>query len=137
MTMPILKVVEELEAHAVAAEESCGRVFTQACLTAARYLVQQGEEIVDLKAELAQVKSEREYFCNRARFFSEIAGNGEKIVSVEGYKAFRGTMKIQPKTAAVPSFELTGDWLYKPETGSWYGKGSSFADDICTIVEVK
>ncbi|MBO5953467.1 MAG: hypothetical protein J6Q53_05045 [Oscillospiraceae bacterium] len=58
------------------------------------------------------------------------------VLSVEGYKAFRGTMRITPK-AAVPSFDLTGDWLYKPETGCWYGKGSSFAEEICTILEVK
>jgi len=45
-------------------------------------------------------------------------------------------MKIRPKTAAVPAFELSDDWLYKPETGCWYGKGSSFPEDICTIVEV-
>lgn len=57
-------------------------------------------------------------------------------VSVEGYKAFRGTMRIVPK-AKVPSFELTGDWLYKPETKCWYGKGSSFPEDICTIMEVE
>lgn len=57
-------------------------------------------------------------------------------VSVEGYKAFRGTMRITPK-AAVPAFELHGDWLYKPDTGCWYGKGSSFPEDICTIMEVE
>lgn len=57
------------------------------------------------------------------------------MICVEGYKAFNGTMRITPK-AAVPAFELTGDWLYKPETGCWYGKGSSFPEDICTIVEV-
>lgn len=58
-----------------------------------------------------------------------------KIINVEGYKAFYGTMRITPK-AAVPAFELTGDWLYKPETGCWYGLCNSFADAICTIVEV-
>lgn len=57
------------------------------------------------------------------------------MIYVEGYKAFRGTMRITPK-ASVLAFELTGDWLYKPETGCWYGKGSSFAEDICTILEV-
>lgn len=60
----------------------------------------------------------------------------KRIISCEGFKAFRGTMKITPK-AKVPSFELTGDWLFKPDTGYWYGKGSSFAEDICTIMEVQ
>ena len=58
-----------------------------------------------------------------------------KIINVEGYKAFRGIMRITPK-AAVPAFELYGDWLYRPDTGCWYGLCSSFADEICTIVEV-
>jgi hypothetical protein len=26
------------------------------------------------------------------------------------------------------------DWLYKPDTDCWYGKGSSFSNDICEIV---
>ena len=57
------------------------------------------------------------------------------MIQVEGFKAFRGTMRITPK-AAVPAFELTGDWLYRPDTGCWYGKGSSFAPEICTIVNI-
>lgn len=65
---------------------------------------------------------------------------GEKsmnnMIQVEGYRAFRGTMRITPK-AAVPAFELTGDWLYRPDTGCWYGKGSSFAPEICTVMEIK
>ena len=60
----------------------------------------------------------------------------KRVICCEGYKAFRGTMKITPK-ANVKAFELTGDWLFKPETGCWYGKGSSFAADICTVVEVE
>ena len=137
MMMPILKVVELLEAHSEDAAEVSGKPFVQACMTAARLLVEQGEKIVDLEHDLAVNKSEREYFRSRAAFFCEVAGNSDKIISVEGYKAFRGTMKIRPKTASVPSFTLTGDWLYKPETGCWYGNGSFFAEDICTIMEVK
>lgn len=136
MMMPILNVVELLEKHSQAAEEICGFKFVQACMSAARYLVEQGEKIVDLEQELAAAKSDREYFRSRAAFFGEVAGVTDKVISVEGFKAFRGTMKIRPKTAAVPAFELSGDWLYKPETGCWYGKGSSFPEDICTIMEV-
>jgi hypothetical protein len=135
--IPILKVVEKLQEHEGEAAEKIGIGFALAAMEAAGYLVQQGEKIVDLEQELATVKSEREYFRSRAAFFGEVAGVLDKIVSVEGFKAFRGTMKIQPKTAAVPAFELDGDWLYKPETGCWYGKGSSFPEDICTIMEVK
>ena len=137
MMMPILNVVELLEKHSQAAEEVCGFKFVLACMSAARYLVEQGEKIVDLEQELSAAKSDREYFRSRAAFFSEIAGVSDKIISVEGYKAFRGTMKIRPKTAAVPSYELYGDWLYKPETDCWYRKGSSFVSDICTIMGVE
>ena len=133
--IPILKVVEQLEKNIEAAEPVCGFAFVQVCRAAARYLVEQGEKIVDLEQELDFVKREREYFRSWAAFFDEVAGVSDKIISVEGYKAFRGTMRITPK-AAVPEFELSGDWLYKPDTGCWYGKGSSFPEDICTIVEV-
>ena len=112
--MPILKVVERLQAHVDDAAEHIGTGFALAVTEAARMLVDQGEKIVDLEQELSTTKSERDYFRSRAAFFGEVAGVSDKIISVEGYKAFRGTMKIRPKTASVPSFELSGDWLYKP-----------------------
>ena len=62
-------------------------------------------------------------------------GSAGKLILVEGHKAFRGTMRITPK-AAVPAYDLHGDWLYKPETGCWHGMGGSFPEDICTIMEV-
>lgn len=55
------------------------------------------------------------------------------MITVEGYKAFRGTMRITPKSA-VPAFEITCDWLYKPN-GYWYGNGQPFGADICEVVE--
>ena len=61
----------------------------------------------------------------------------EKIIEVEGYKAFSGIMKISPKANVLPSFELFGDWLYKPDTKCWYGCGFSFPEKICEILEVK
>lgn len=133
---PILKIVEKLQENTGAAAAYLGAGFADVLVDAADLLVKQGERIVDLEHSLAAVLSEREYFRSRAEFYAEVAGFGNQYITVEGYKAFRGTMKIRPKTAAVPSFELSGDWLYKPETGCWYGKGSSFAADICTIVEV-
>lgn len=61
----------------------------------------------------------------------------KKIISVEGYKAFRGVMRITPKNTNFPAREIEGDWLYKPDTDCWYGNGSSFMSEICEIVEVK
>ena len=81
-------------------------------------------------------ESEREYHRSRSEFFREVAEVGNQFISVGGFKAFRGTMRITPK-AAVPAYDLHGDWLYKPESGCWYGKGSSFPEDICTIMEVE
>lgn len=137
--IPIIKVVEKLQEHRDEANELMGCGVALAMDAAARYLVQQGEKIVDLEQEVAALKSEREYFRSRADFFREVAGitdSKSKVIRVEGYKAFRGTMKIRPKTASVPSFELNGDWLYRPDTDCWYGKGRCFAADICKIVEV-
>lgn len=57
------------------------------------------------------------------------------MISVEGYKAFRGTMRITPKTDRVQPFELAGDWLYKPEYKCWYGGGRSFPAEVCSVAE--
>lgn len=63
------------------------------------------------------------------------------MISVDGYKAFRGTMKIK---ATIPngaggfdkkSFGIYGDWLYKPETKCWYNKTSSYPETICEIAK--
>lgn len=56
------------------------------------------------------------------------------MICVEGYKAFRGSMLISPKAPGIEPFTLTGDWLYKPDTGCWYCQGRSFMDAICTPV---
>ena len=57
------------------------------------------------------------------------------MIKVEGYKAFKGTMKITPKNADFKPFELEGDWLYKPDADCWYGGGRSFCASICEVVE--
>lgn len=57
------------------------------------------------------------------------------MIKVEGFKAFKGTMKITPKNPSITPFILTGDWLYKPDYNCWYGLGRSFMADICEVVE--
>ena len=57
------------------------------------------------------------------------------MICVEGYKAFHGDMIVTPKNPEIKPFTMTGDWLYKPETGCWYGGGRSFPAGICTPVE--
>lgn len=57
------------------------------------------------------------------------------MIKVEGFKAFRGTMKIVPKRLGYEPFEVKGDFLYKPEADCWYGGGSSYPASICEVVE--
>jgi hypothetical protein len=60
----------------------------------------------------------------------------EYMIKVEGYKAFHGDMKITPKNALYRPFYICDkDWLYKPDTGCWYGNGSSYPAEICEPFE--
>lgn len=58
------------------------------------------------------------------------------MLECEGYKMFKGIMRIIPKSTCVLPFEVEATWLYKPEYDCWYGKGISYIADICEIVEV-
>ena len=55
------------------------------------------------------------------------------MIIVEGYKAFRGRMRITPKNGKEP-FEISGDWIYEPQYECWYSNGRSFRREICEIV---
>ena len=57
-----------------------------------------------------------------------------RMIRVENYRAFHGTMRITPK-CSVPPFEITADWLYKPDTRCWYGDGHSYPAGICEVEE--
>ena len=59
------------------------------------------------------------------------------MISCEGYKMFRGTMRIVPINPKFPCQELFGDWLYKPKYDCWYHLGKSYPSDICEIIEDK
>lgn len=59
----------------------------------------------------------------------------KKVIEVEGYKAFRGGMQIMRTDGADP-VEISGDWLYKPDTRCWYCGGRSYPDSICKILDV-
>ncbi len=56
------------------------------------------------------------------------------MIQVEGYRAFRGIMKIIPTNPSIDSFTVTGDFLYKPDTHCWYCKGKSYPENICRVV---
>lgn len=63
--------------------------------------------------------------------------NEKRIIEVEGYKAFRGSMKITPRSSLIPPFTVNGDWLYQPNYKCWYNDQSSYPEDICEIEEVE
>ena len=56
------------------------------------------------------------------------------MMTCEGYKMFRGTMRINPVNNNAP-FTVSGTWLYKPDVDTWYCGGSSFPADVCDIEE--
>lgn len=58
-----------------------------------------------------------------------------KVIVVEGYKAFTGWMRIEWGFA--PTERHRGDWLYRPDTDCWYCKGQSYPAKYCTILEVQ
>lgn len=57
------------------------------------------------------------------------------MLKCEGYKMFKGLMRITPKNDAWPSHLVQGVWLYKPEYNCWYCGGSSYTADICSVEE--
>lgn len=57
------------------------------------------------------------------------------MIEVEGYKAFKGTMKITPKSETISSFQTLGEWLYKPDTQCWYCHGCSYPSEICEVIK--
>lgn len=59
----------------------------------------------------------------------------ENIISVDGYKAFRGVMGVYRKDLGLFD-QIEGDWLYKPDTDCWYCDGCSYPAGICEINEV-
>lgn len=59
------------------------------------------------------------------------------MICVEGYKAFRGTMRIAPQNDFFKGFDLSGEWLYRPDTDCWYCKGQSFPASICEPIATK
>ena len=59
------------------------------------------------------------------------------MISVEGYKAFHGSMKITPVNSSTVILIKDKDWLYKPEYNCWYGDGHSFSANICEPIETE
>ena len=56
------------------------------------------------------------------------------MIKAEGIMAFHGTATIRPKNLVFEAYDLSGDWVYKQDTGCWYCKGSSYMKDIVTDI---
>lgn len=59
-----------------------------------------------------------------------------KMIEVEGFKAFRGSMRItfdRGNSACV----ICGEWLYKPDCDCWYSGGKSYPAKNCEVLEVE
>ena len=63
----------------------------------------------------------------------EIPG-APRLMIVEGYSMFHGTMLVTPYNSD-KTMEITGDWLFKPDTKCWYCRGQSYPYEICKILQ--
>lgn len=52
------------------------------------------------------------------------------MLKCEGYKMFKGKMRVVPKNPKYPPFVEDGTWLYKPNYDCWYVNGSSYMASI-------
>ena len=53
------------------------------------------------------------------------------MIKCEGYIAYHGDMEITPMNPDIEPFTIYNkDFLYKPDTGYWYGNGRSFPKEI-------
>ena len=55
------------------------------------------------------------------------------MIRAEGYKAFSGILKVTPPNKE--PYRVMGEFIYKPDTDCWYGRGRSFPADICSVIE--
>lgn len=56
------------------------------------------------------------------------------MLKCEGYRMFRGVMRVSPPNPKFPTQDIRGDWLYKPN-GYWYCNGHSYDASICKVME--
>lgn len=57
------------------------------------------------------------------------------MLECEGYKMFKGTALVRPKTVNLAVMAIKGTWLYKPEHNCWYVGGCSYPEEIVEVKE--
>ena len=60
-----------------------------------------------------------------------------KMIEVEGFKAFRGVMRVTSFAGFITHENVWGEWLYKPDTHCWYCNGKSYPVECCKVLEVE
>ena len=91
------------------------------------------EKFIDPFEFNKRMQEEQKYhFTMGGRGGGRTAALEERMIKVEGYKAFRGCMRV---TVCLPNGKahafVSGDWLYKPKTDCWYCNGGSYPSEIC------
>lgn len=57
------------------------------------------------------------------------------MIEVDGYKAFKGVMRINPKSTMFSPYEEYGEWLYRPDIDCWSNGKSSYPASICEVIK--
>ena len=63
-----------------------------------------------------------------------------RMIEVEGFKAFRGSMEIWIRFHMLIDGKpriISGEWLYRPDTDCWYCNGVSYPARCCKVLEVE
>jgi len=57
------------------------------------------------------------------------------MLTCEGYKMFKGSALMTPRSDRFPPRRISGTWLYKPEHDCWYVNGSSFPAEVISEIQ--
>ena len=108
-----------------------------------RNLFLEGAEAMRVKMVMALQQAERRVkgvqrtaYEEARRLVEELETPSLPVVGMsEGYRFFTGTMLILHPDPDTPPENISGHWLYKPETGCWYCSGISYPAAVCEIKE--
>lgn len=108
-----------------------------------RNLFLEGAEAMRVKMVMALQQAERRVkgvqrtaYEEARRLVEELEMPSLPVVGMsEGYRFFTGTMLILHPDPDTPPENISGHWLYKPETGCWYCGGMSYPAEVCEIKE--
>ena len=108
-----------------------------------RNLFLEGAEAMRVKMVMAMQQAERRVkgvqrtaYEEARRLVEDLETPSLPVVGMsEGYRFFTGTMLILHPDPDTPPENISGHWLYKPETDCWYCGGMSYPAEVCEIKE--